>query len=167
MKILWRCALLLLLPVTLFAQGTTGSIVGTVTTDGKPLPGVTITVVSPCLQGSRTAVTGDAGGYSFPSLPPGEYTATYELSGMQSMRKRITVSVAASSRADAQLNVSSVSEAITVTANAPTAESTQITTNFKIDTINELPIDRSINAVTLLAPGVTDAGPNNQITISG
>ena len=30
-----------------------------------------------------------------------------------------------------------------------------------------LTIDRSINAVTLLAPGVTDAGPNNQITISG
>ena len=167
MKVLWRCALTLLIPITLLGQGTTGSIVGTVTTDGKPLPGVTVTVVAPTLQGSRTAITGEAGGYSFPSLPPGEYMATYELAGMQSARKRIQVNVAASSRADAELKVSSVSEAITVTANAPSAESTQVTTNFKIDTINELPIDRSINAVTLLAPGVTDAGPNNQITISG
>src|SRR5258708_8652621 len=167
MKILWRCALLLLIPATLLAQGTTGSIVGTVTTDGKPLPGVTVTVVSPALQGSRTTITGQAGGYSFPSLTPGEYTAAFELAGMQSMRKRITVSVAESSRADVQLKVSAVSEAITVTANAPTAESTHVTTNFQIDTVSELPIDRSINAVTLLAPGVTDAGPNNQITTSG
>ena len=142
MKVLWRCALLLLFPVSLLAQGTTGSIVGTVTTDGKPLPGVTVTVVSPGLQGSRTAVTGEAGGYSFPSLPPGEFTATYELSGMQSMRKRITVSVAASSRADAELRVSSVSEAITVTANAPTGANPQVKTNNKNKTINELPNER-------------------------
>jgi len=150
MKIVVRCALLLLFPVVVLAQGTTGSIVGTVTTDGKPLPGVTVTAVSPSLQGSRTAVTGEAGGYSFPSLPPGEYTVTYELAGMQSARKLVGVRIADSSRADAELKVSSVSEAITVTAAAQTAEGTQVTTNFKIDQVNELPIDRSINAVTLL-----------------
>src|SRR5207244_10217635 len=37
-----------------------------------------------------------------------------------------------------------------------------------MDTINALPmLDRSINSITLLSPGVTEAGPNNQITISG
>jgi outer membrane receptor for ferrienterochelin and colicin len=170
MKFLWRSVLLLFvfIPSSLFAQATTGNILGTVTSEGKPLPGVTVTVTSPSLQGSRTAVSGEAGGYNLPSLPPGEYNATFELSGMQSVRKRVTVNVTTTSRADVELKVSSVSEAITVTAAAsPTAESTQVTTNFKIDTINELPISRSINSITLLSPGVTDAGPNGQITISG
>ncbi|PYQ47774.1 MAG: hypothetical protein DMF59_17985, partial [Acidobacteria bacterium] len=168
MKFLWRCALLLLLPATLLAQTTTGTILGTVTTDGKALPGVTVTVASPAMQGTRTTVSGEAGGYNFSNLPPGEYTATFELAGMQSVRKHVTVNVSTTSRADVDLKVSSVTEAITVTAAAsPTAESTQVTTNFKIDTINELPINRTIDAVTLLSPGVTEAGPNNQITISG
>ncbi len=170
MKFLWRSVLLLFvfIPSSLFAQATTGNILGTVTSEGKPLPGVTVTVTSPSLQGSRTAVSGEAGGYNLPSLPPGEYNAMFELSGMQSVRKRVPVNVTTTRRADVELKVSSVSEAITVTAAAsPTAESTQVTTNFKIDTINELPISRSINAITLLSPGVTDAGPNGQITISG
>src|SRR6266849_955160 len=170
MKFLWRSVLLLFvfIPSSLFAQATTGNILGTVTSEGKPLHGVTVTVTSPSLQGSRTAVSGEAGGYNLPSLPPGEYNAMFELSGMQSVRKRVPVNVTTTSRADVELKVSSVSEAITVTAAAsPTAESTQVTTNFKIDTINELPISRSINAITLLSPGVTDAGPNGQITISG
>ena len=64
-------------------QGTTGNLVGTVTSDGNGLPGVTVTVSSPALQGTRTAVTGDAGGYNFPALPPGDYTVTFELDGMQ------------------------------------------------------------------------------------
>ncbi|HYS52897.1 MAG TPA: TonB-dependent receptor [Thermoanaerobaculia bacterium] len=168
MKILWRFSLLLLLPATLLAQTTTGTILGRVTTDGKALPGVTVTVASSALQGTRTTVSGEAGGYNFSNLPPDDYTATFELAGMQSVRKRVSVNVSTTSRADVDLKVSSVSEAITVTAAAaPTAESTQVTTNFKIDTINELPINRTINQITLLSPGVTDAGPNGQITISG
>lgn len=167
MNILWRCAPLLLLPVTLLAQGTTGTILGIVTSEGKPLPGVTVTVVSPSLQGSRTTITGEGGGYTFASMPPGNYTATFELAGMQALRKTITVSIATTSRGDVELKVASVSEAITVTAASPTAESTQVSTNFKVDTINALPVGRDIGAITLLSPGVTDAGPNNQITISG
>ncbi len=163
MKIVWRCALvfvLLLIPCTLSAQATTGTILGTVTSQGKPLPGVTITVDSPSLQGTRRAVSGEAGGYNFPSLPPGEYTASFGLSGMQAARKRVTVEVSTTSRADVEMKVAAVSEAITVTtANAPAAESTQVTTNFKMDSINALPmLDRTINSITLLSPGVTEAG---------
>ena len=172
MKIVLRFALLfllLLIPCTLYAQATTGNIIGTVTSQGKPLSGVTVTVASPSLQGTRTTISGDAGGYNFPSLPPGEYTASFELSGMQAARKRVTVDVSTTSRADLEMKVAAISEAITVTtANAPAAESTQVTTTFKMDTINALPmLDRTINSITLLAPGVTEAGPTNQITISG
>jgi len=133
MKIVLRCALLLvllLIPYTLYAQATTGNIIGTVTSQGKPLSGVTVTVASPSLQGTRTAISGEAGGYNFPSLPPGDYTASFELSGMQAARKRVTVDVSTTSRADIEMKLSSVSEAISVTAaTAPAAESTQVTTN--------------------------------------
>ena len=93
-------AAVLLLASSAFAQGigTTSSVSGTVTSDGKPLPGVSVTVSSPALQGTRTAVTGEGGGYNFPGLPPGLYTITYELEGMQRMTKKAQLFVATPDR---------------------------------------------------------------------
>ena len=78
-------SLVLLVGVSAFAQGTgtRSSLSGIVTTGGKPLPGVSVTVSSPALQGTRTTVTGEGGGYNFSSLPPGMYIVTMELEGMQ------------------------------------------------------------------------------------
>ena len=53
-------AAILLVGVSAFAQ-VTGQIVGTVTSAGAPLPGATITIASPALQGVRTTVTGANG----------------------------------------------------------------------------------------------------------
>src|ERR1051326_2341009 len=74
---------LLLVAASAFAQ-TTATINGTVTTDGNPLPGVTVTISSPQMQGTRTTVTGEAGGYTFNGVPPGKYTVKFELQGMRS-----------------------------------------------------------------------------------
>ncbi len=172
MKAIGRVALLSLvaiLPITqAVAQGVSGSLTGTVTTEGKSLPGVTVTVTSPSMQGTKTTVSGDAGGYNFASLPPGEYTVTFELSGMQGLSKRVDVNVAQTSRVDTAMKVTAVAEAITVTAaTSPAVETPTVATNFKIEQVNELPMNRTIDAITLLSPGVTEAGPNNQITISG
>src|SRR5215210_510181 len=158
----------LLCAATLLAQATTGILVGTVTSDGQPLPGVTVTVTSPALQGSRTAVTGDAGGYNFPALPPGDYTVTFDLEGMQRIEKSAVVGLSQTARADAEMALSSMAEEITVSASAPTAvETTEIAASFNAETINELPTGRTIDDIVALAPGVTEAGPNDQITISG
>ncbi|HWS71866.1 MAG TPA: carboxypeptidase regulatory-like domain-containing protein, partial [Thermoanaerobaculia bacterium] len=159
---------LLLLPAHLFAQLTSGTLVGDVMTDGSPLPGVTVSVSSPALQGTRSTVTGKGGGYVLPALPPGDYRVFFDLSGMQKVEQRVTVSVSQATRADANMKVAAVSETVTITAAAPSViESTTVATNFTSNQINELPISRTIDAVTDLAPGVTSAGPNNQITISG
>ncbi|HET7710502.1 MAG TPA: TonB-dependent receptor [Thermoanaerobaculia bacterium] len=171
MKVSWRGVFLVLLalsPISLFAQATTGTILGTVTSGGNPLPGVTVTVSSPSLQGTRTAVSGEAGGYHFASLPPGQYTLTFDLEGMQKTDKRVTVNVAQTTTANVDMRVGPMSEAVTVTASAPpTAETTQMATNFDVEMINELPMGRTIDDIVLLAPSVTDGGPNDQITISG
>ena len=59
-----------------FCQGNpTGTISGHVIDPGNlAMPGVSVTVASPVLQGVRTAVTSVNGDYIVPFLPPGEYT---------------------------------------------------------------------------------------------
>jgi Carboxypeptidase regulatory-like domain/TonB dependent receptor len=159
---------LLFYAAALVAQSTTGTLVGTVTSDGKPLPGVTVTVTSPALQGSRTTVTGDAGGYHFPALPPGDYTVAFALEGMQRIERNTVVGLSQTARADAEMALTSVAEEITVTASAPPAvETTEIAASFDAATVNQLPTGRTIDDIVALSPGVTEAGPNDQLTISG
>ena len=159
--------LVLLVALPALAQ-TTGSLTGVVTTGGNPLPGVSVTVSSPQLQGTRTAVTSEAGGYSFPALPPGSYTVRFELSGMAPIEKKAVLQLSQPATVDADMQVSAVSEAITVTAAAPAVlETSGVATNFTSEQISKLPIGRTIRDVTLLAPGVNPNGVNRQITING
>src|SRR5204862_7179937 len=121
--------------VTADAPGLTPrTLIGTATSESNPLPGVSVTASSRQLQGTRSTTTGDGGGFVFPALPPGDYTVTFELSGMQKIEKKVTIAVAQTSRADADLKVAAVSEALIVTAAAPTAvETVAIATNFTRD----------------------------------
>ena len=148
----------------------TATLSGRVTTGGTAIPGVTVSATSPNLQGTRSAVTSETGDYLIPLLPPGSYRITYELSGMQSVARQMTLTAARTERLDVELRPSAISEAITVTAETPVTaavESTQVSTNFKQETIDQLPVGRTINAVTLLAPGANSNGPGGNIIISG
>src|ERR1051325_2775938 len=102
---------LFLLATAALAQ-TTANLTGTVTSGGKPLPGVSVTVSSPRLQGTRTAVSGPNGDYAFQALPPGDYTVAFELEGMSKVTRSATLRLAETARVDAELAVSKVSEAI-------------------------------------------------------
>ena len=64
---------------------TTANLTGTVTSDNAAIPGVTVTVSSPNLQGTRTAVTDANGNYNFAALPPGDYSVQFEMEGMQTV----------------------------------------------------------------------------------
>ncbi|MEO8217645.1 MAG: TonB-dependent receptor, partial [Acidobacteriota bacterium] len=151
-----------------WAQSTTGALTGTVTTEGKGLPGVTVTADSPSQQGSKTAITGDNGAYLFPALAPGRYTVSFDLEGLQKVTKTATVTLAGTVRADADLKVSAVAEAITVTAAAPSVlETSQVSTHLDAKLIESLPVGRTIAQRIQLAPGVTNSGPNNQSIING
>jgi hypothetical protein len=158
--------LLLLISASVFAQGTTGNLTGTVTQGGAALPGVTVTATSPSLQGNRTTVTNANGAYNFSSLPPGDYNVAFALEGMSTVNKKANVGLVSTARVDADMKMSAVAEAITVTASAPAVmETTQVETNFKQATINRLPMGRTPANQAALAPGVT--GGVNGNTISG
>src|SRR6266576_2901042 len=87
---------IIFLPATLsFAQGIqTGTLRGLVK-DGQALavPGVTVTVSSPALQGTRVATTGEDGAYSLRALPPGDYTVKFEREGFSTVVRTIALTV--------------------------------------------------------------------------
>src|SRR2546428_8182853 len=61
---------------------TTGAINGKITdTSGAIMPGVTISITSPSMQGTRTDVTGSDGIYRFSAIPPGEERGPSEFAG--------------------------------------------------------------------------------------
>jgi Carboxypeptidase regulatory-like domain/TonB dependent receptor/TonB-dependent Receptor Plug Domain len=161
-------AILLLVSVTAFGQATTSELTGTVTTNGKALPGVTVTITSPALLGTRTTVTGASGDYDLPSLPPGRYSVRFDLEGMQSMTKPSELRLAETSRVDADLKVSAVAESITVTASAPSVlETPAVSTNLDAKLVEQLPVGRRIQDRITLAPGVQTSGTNGQLVING
>jgi len=149
-------------------QGTTATVAGTVTSEGQPLPGVVVTVSSSALQGTRSATTGSSGSYSIAGLPPGDYTVTFELAGLQPKTQKARLILAQTTRVDESLSISGVREEVAVKGEAEAVlETTQIATNFTSEQIARLPIARTIVQTVLLAPGVSNSGVNNQVTISG
>src|SRR5512132_824279 len=103
------------------AQQQTGEIFGKVTdSSGAVLPGVTVTLTSPVLLQPLTAVTSDTGTYQFPRLAVGTYDVKFELASFGSViKKDIQVTVGFSANVSAQLSVSSMTEAVTVTGESP------------------------------------------------
>ncbi len=153
------------------AQGTqTGTIIGVVkSSDGQTVPGATVSVKSPALQGVRTAVTGPNGGYIFKALPSGPYTVTFELTGMTTIEKKATLELGATINVDATLAVAAVQETVTVTAEAPSVlQQTTIGANYKGEAVDNLATNRTLQGIALLAPNLTDNTPNaGQVTIAG
>src|SRR5438105_8808129 len=93
----YQIALLLVLSLILvtsaFGQtAETGAITGKVTQGGTGLPGVTLELRSPNLQGVRTEVTDAQGNFHFNLLPVGNYNLTASLSGFNTVKQNnITV----------------------------------------------------------------------------
>ena len=153
------------------AQGVqTGQLIGVVrSADGQTLPGATVTVKSPALQGTREQITDANGDYAFKGLPNGPYTVTVQLSGMASVEQKTVVPLGGTARVDAALQVKSVEETIVVTAETANVLSTsQVGANYEANTIQSLPTSRTLAGIAELAPGLTNDTPNaDQVSIAG
>ena len=118
------------------------------------MPGVTITISSASLQGTRTTSTGETGAYSFGALPPGDYNVNFVMSGMHEQNQKVRLSLAQTSRADAEMRLAALAEAITVTASSPAVlETTQVSRNFTQRDRRQAAVARTIRDTVLLAPG--------------
>ena len=159
---LFAFAVLLTAPLNVFAQRTTGDIRGVVTDEsGAVLPGVTVTLRGPAVQGAPTTVTNESGVYRFPNLTPGVYEVTAELPGFSTKTQTgVQVSLGATQELPVQMAVSTQQETITVTAEAPVVDSasTQVATNYTREWVENIPVRRFtffdlINA----SPGVSQS----------
>src|SRR5467141_1213608 len=103
------------------AQSLTGEIFGRATdTSDSVLPGVTVTLTGPVLLQPLTAVSSETGSYQFPRLNIGTYRVTFELRGFKTVvNDGIRVTVGFNARVNAQMGISTVQEAITVSGRTP------------------------------------------------
>jgi hypothetical protein len=150
------------------AQTTTGTILGEVrdTTDGT-LPGVSVTVVNQATGATREVATDARGAYSFPALPPGDYTVTATLTGFQSLKRTdVRLPIASQVAVPFVLEVAGLTENVVVTQQAPLIDTTEQTVRTLIETkqIASLPLKtRDFLDLALLSPGVV----SDQASASG
>ena len=177
--LLWAAALLL--SASAVSAQTTGRIIGTVKDpQGAVLPGATVTVTSPALQGAQTQVTDQDGGFRFLSIPVGRYTVKVDLSGFRTTEQP-DVQVGLDRTVDLQLTLqlTGVAETVNVTSISPTVDTTSTTigVNANADLFERLPIRRDIYSIARIAPGATEdavgpavlgsTGAENQYIIEG
>ena len=154
------CALLLsVMPVTLAAQATTGSISGTATDESKAIiPGVMITVTNPETGLARTAVSDADGRFRVLNLPPGTYVLSAELQGFSSVvRENILVAISRDVVADVEMKVGTLTEKVTVQGETSSVSVGTTTVGGVVTTqqIAELPLNgRSFMQLATLQPGV-------------
>jgi hypothetical protein len=112
-------ALLAFAPMTQ-AQTTTGNISGTISASGEALPGVTVEAVHVPTGTRYDAVSGENGRFIIPNVRVGgPYRVTATLEGFRSFEaKDITVNLGNTVDVPVNMALSTVSEAITVTATA-------------------------------------------------
>src|SRR5262245_55744696 len=142
-------------------QETVAGIFGTVLDQSQSvMPGVTVTVTSPALQGSRETVSDEQGRYRISPLPIGTYTMVFELSGFRPLRReevRLTAGLMA--RIDVAMSVGGGQETVTVSGASPVVDvtSTAASTVLTRETLDVIPTARTgYNAILAQAPGVRD-----------
>jgi len=155
-KALFVLAWTLLTPALASAQA---SIAGVVRDpSGGVLPGVTVDASSPVLiEKTRTTVTDGNGRYEIIDLRPGAYLVTMSLQGFNTFRREDVILVGTgTTTVDAQLQVGSVQESVTVTGEAPTVDVSQVTrqTVLDRDMIQTLPTGRNYGNLGQLITGV-------------
>ncbi len=167
----------LLAALPAFGQGLpTATLRGRVTTaEDAALPGATVTVSSPSLQGTRSTTSEENGSYIIPLLPPGDYSITFEMQGFANAEKTVKLSAAQTTTLDQEMVLEGVTEEIVVTGSYETISAggqASTTYNYK-EVIEKLPVNRDIRDAVLLTAGVSSTGPragasrDSGISVSG
>src|SRR5262245_31962120 len=141
------------------AQVAAGAITGIVKDQAEAaVPGVTITVTQVATNRQRIVVTTDEGVYTAGSLAPGTYRLDVELFGFKSIRREgVRVATGETVRLDFGLQVSAVSEQITVTGDAPILRAATPSLGMVVpnETVTQIPLNgRTFVTLAALAPGV-------------
>ena len=149
-----------LVPLAFSQSKDTGSIQGIVfDQENVPLPGVTVTLTSPSLMGTRTAVTDTSGLYRFPALPPGMYQVKAQLQGFKTyIQENIRLQTTIRLTIDIIMTQSTVEEEVMVVAQAPTVDTKSTETasvTLTSEILRNIPYNQFTSNIVNMAPGVT------------
>lgn len=160
------------------AQSLTGTVSGVVKDEqGGVLPGATITLLGK--TGAITTVAAADGSYRFLAVEPGTYSISATMSGFEGRRQGgVVVNIGRTTPMDFSLKVSSLSETVDVSGEAPVVDVTSSATSNSLsqDLLFSMPI-RPTNAATGLMnfmPGINsqsafggDGSTGNSLLLDG
>ena len=147
--------------VVICGQGTSGTILGTVTDpQAAVIAGVTVSVKNLDTQLQRQVVTDSSGYYRVEALPVGRYEVRAERQGFKVTVNSLTLTVGEEAVTNFKMEVGSLSEQVIVTSTGTEVETTTATMGGLVDEkkIRDLPLNgRSFDQLIYLQPGVTVA----------
>ena len=175
------CLLLLAYAAPAAAQLDTATVIGVVTdTQGAVIPGATVTATNKNSGFVRSTTSDAEGRYRLAALTPGSYEVVAELQGFsRALRQGLSFSLGSEAVLNFTLQLGTLSEAVTVTAETPVVQTTTAAVETKLDraAIDVLPIiGRSYESLLRIAPGaqssngtsfVGSRGRSNQWNIDG
>ena len=144
------------------AQTYQGAVRGLVRDAQGVIPGVEVVLVNEETNAARTVTTNEVGEYAFPSVLPGTYSVRAALAGFKTEeRKGLKLATQQNIVQDFTLEVGTLSEQITVTAEVPIVERSTATvaTVMSSEQISALPIfGRNTFYSSISTPGVIQSG---------
>lgn len=139
-------------------QSATATLTGTVVDEvGAVVPGVAVSVINPATSLERTATTSDAGYFTVPLLPPGNYTLTARRDGFAPVRaENVVLNVGDQKTLQIQIKAGSISEMVKIISDTSLIdESPMVATVVDRQFVENLPLNgRSFQSLLVLAPGV-------------
>jgi outer membrane receptor protein involved in Fe transport len=152
-------SLCLICSTLLFAQGSGGRILGRVSDQsGALLSGLKVTATNEATGATHQTQTNASGDYSFPAVPVGVYTLTFDMAGFKTnIRKGITVEINQVVTFNSTMQIGEAKELVEVTSEAPLVDTTttQLGAIVNNRSVNELPLNaRDSYQFLQLQPGV-------------
>jgi hypothetical protein len=155
---------LLCFAASAWSQTSFGTITGRVEdSSAARIPGVTVTLTSPAIQGQRDLVTDEGGNYRFSNLPVGTYTVKFELPGFKTyIREGVILQAGVTVTISPSMEVATVAETVTVTGESPVVdlEQAKIGVNFGSAVKDNVVNARNYWALLAQAPGLKTTTPD-------
>jgi hypothetical protein len=128
---------------------------------GAGIAKATIQLVNGATKAMQSTTTDSAGNFGFVSLAPGSYKVAVEAAGFAKAQVDITLLTAQNLSVPVTLKVGSVSEAVSVTTEAPVVDTADSRTELTLENqaVAQLPIvGRNLVTLVTMAPGVSGLG---------
>jgi hypothetical protein len=162
-RVVFALVICLALWTPAYAQ-TLGTITGEVKdSSGAAIPGATVTAQNVATNAVRTQNSNEVGAFTFPAMPPGDYTVKAELQGFKTAQNKVELHVEQSVRVSFILEVGGIAETTEVRGTSPLLSTENATIGTVIDNrrIVELPLNGR-NYLSLIA-----ASPNVSVGFAG